>query len=440
MCESDEIIQHELEEEDKNVSADINEKEKELIPAQFKSVHGKAVRVVGAQRSRSLVLISYSSSKLQGNALINANIESPTELLSDVELLYDEGFLEDDKGDENDSLILPIDAIDLSDELHGVVVDCDLRKYTKGFSWMLNANCGMSPKKIPYVSILNTIINLVKALIHLNNKGVYWKAIDGHNFFFNAEYGAFRLVYDGIDIVKQEDIDLSDYVNQLNKSISAIIMFSLVGAWPDSDDSGLLKYPVLNPNIASWDSETDDLVGNTETMEAWKAMPSIIKEAITNTCFSNSSKIVTLDDWVKLLQDSINEVDICVFCGGDVFKTATHCLCCGNTTRKDSLFTKWSIQAGQQIGNIRLSFGRGVIVPGEFLGLSTRFTPFMRIMYNSKSNTLGIKNISSIKWTITKSEISEVLSPGSIAPIETDMSIEFEGHPDIIMSFMGYER
>ena len=86
-----------------------------------------------------------------------------------------------------------------------------------------------------------------------------------------------------------------------------------------------------------------------------------------------------------------------------------------------------------------MSFGRGTLIPGEFFGLSTQLTPYMKLMYNPKNNSLGIKNISNIKWLVTKSEETEDLLPGSITPIDAKMTIEFEGHPEIRMRFMGYE-
>ena len=148
---------------------------------------------------------------------------------------------------------------------------------------------------------------------------------------------------------------------------------------------------------------------------------------------------ISLDQWDKELNDAANSIENCVFCGAEIFSGSKQCWQCEQQTDKSLFLTKWSIQMEQQACCIRLSFGRGVLIPGEFFGLSTQLTPYMKLMYNPKSNSLGIKNISGINWLVTKSEMTEDLLPGSITPIASEMTIEFEGHPEILMRFMGYE-
>ena len=418
----------------------------QTLPVQFKTVQGKTVKLVGTQHSRSLALVSYSSSKIQGNALLNEAIENPAALLSEVESMYDEGFLEDDNGDENDSLILPIDAIDLSSDLHGIIIDCDLRSYINGFEWLFKPLFQDSPvpfaeadvkKRFTLSGALHSLISFVKVMQHISGKACFFKKMDGHQFFFNTEYGAFRFAYDGVGFIHAEEVDekeLPALSDAFNNSISAVIIHSLIGWWPHYAYHSLLDFPEKDDNLSH--DHIDPSNPEHDAFVAFDFFPSGIQQIIVNSCLNGG---VTLDQWEMELNNAVNNIEKCLFCEAELFKSTKHCWSCEKQTDKSALLTKWSVQMKNQEGTIRISFGRGVLIPGEFFGLSTQFAPYIKIMYNSKSNSLGIKNLSSIKWTITKSEITTDLLPGAIMPIDNEMTIEFEGHPDLMMRFVGYE-
>ena len=115
MCESDGGVLPGLATEPENDSNKVEDRRG--LPDRFKTVQGKTVKLIGTQHSRSPVLVSFSTSKLQGNALLNEHMENPAAFMSDVDSMFDEGFLEDENGNEVDSLVLPIDAIDLAPDL-----------------------------------------------------------------------------------------------------------------------------------------------------------------------------------------------------------------------------------------------------------------------------------------------------------------------------------
>lgn len=438
MCNLDETYISTKEDVLKNTVLYNNEKGPRLLPDQFKTVQGETVKLVGKQHSCNLALISYCTSEVQGNVLFNAIVEKPSVLLAEVDSLYDEGFLEDDNGDEVDSLVLPIDAIDLSPVLKGVIVDCDLRGYDNGFTWLLGVSSKATPGLKSLRNVLHTVKSFVKTMSHLCTKGYYWQAIDDHQFFFNAEYGSFRLVFDGGIVKKDKDV-ASNWGSQLKRSVSDIIMFLLIGAWPKAKENGLLKHPVSDNTNVFWDLDADKLCGNVDVINCWESLPLTIRKALYNSCFTVPNIEITLEEWINILQNAIDDVEKCVYCGNDIFKTAEHCLFCGKTTKKGNLLTKWSIHAKNQTGELRLSFGRKTVIPGEFFGFPSGFMPYMVIMYNSKSNILGIKNTSNITWRITKRENTNILKPGSVTAIDNEMVIEFEGHPGTEMHFLGYE-
>ena len=418
-----------------------------FLPSLFKTIQGKMVRLIGKQTSPSIALVSYTSSKVQGNALLNTALVNLPALLSEIDSMYNGGFLEDDNGNENEALLLPIDAIELSPSLKGLIVDCDLRGYDQGFTWLLNPANWSSSESIPLGNALKAVKSLVEAMSHLNSKGYAWQEIDGHQFFFNAEYGSFRLVYDGVGVVKQSEGTSLDQ-SLLNGSVSAIILFLLTGKWPDGKGNGLVKF-VASDKTGTSSSATafQPLPGssvcgkfdNADAVESLQSFPLVLRNALFDTCFDTSKKDIKLDEWKQFLQDVIGELDKCVFCGHDVFRTAMTCLSCGKTTLKENLLTKWSIHTTNQPEDFRMAFGRGSLVPGEFFGVLSNFKPFMRIMYNRKSNTLGIKNISSIRWHVTADDVKSILFPVSVMPIAGIMTIEFEGHPGVEAQFLGFD-
>lgn len=68
MCESDGVVLTGLAAEPENASNKVEDRRG--LPDQFKTVQGKTVKLIGTQHSQSPVLVSYSTSKLQGNALL----------------------------------------------------------------------------------------------------------------------------------------------------------------------------------------------------------------------------------------------------------------------------------------------------------------------------------------------------------------------------------
>ena len=440
MCGSDETILSCPQDELESASSGNSGEAGGALPDQFETVRGKTVKLVGKQQSCAIALISYSTSKLQGNALLNTVTGDPSALLSEVDSMFEEMFLEDDNGDEINSLIFPIDTIDLSPNLKGIIVDCDLRGYANGFTWLLDSSCEPPPGSINLNNVLNTVKSFVNALDHMSAKGYCWQVIDGHQFFFHSGYGSFRLVYDGTGIIKDPaGAAMPDQIELLHSGVADVIMFLLTGAWPEGRENGLVKHTLSERTSASWDFEANELSGSSEAVCAWGALPVAIRDALFQSCFADPKNSIALEEWTQILQNAIDDIDQCVFCGSDIFNTGIQCPLCGKTTKKDGLLTKWSIHTETQPGEFRMSFGRGTLVPGEFFGFSSGVAPYMKIMYNPKSNLLGVKNISGLTWYVAKPETADDLPPGAITSIEPGMAIEFEGHHRIKMSFLGYE-
>lgn len=252
MCGSDETILSCPQDELESVSSDNSGEAGGALPDQFETVQGKTVKLVGKQQSLTIALISHSTSKLQGNALLNTVTGDPSVLLFEVDFMFEEMFLEDDNGDEIDSLILPIDTIDLSPNLKGIIVGCDIREYANDFMWLLDSSCESPPKSINLSNVLNTVKSFVNALGYMSAKGYCWQVIDGHQFFFHSRCGPFRLVHAGTGIIKDsEGAAMPDQIELLHSGVTDVIMFLLTGAWSEGRENGLVKHTISEHTSAS---------------------------------------------------------------------------------------------------------------------------------------------------------------------------------------------
>lgn len=410
-----------------------------VLPEQFKTVLGKMVKLVGKPFNDMLALITYSTSKMQGNVLINSAVQDVEALLERSEKLYEEGFLENENFEERDSIILPLDGMIVSDELKGVIIDRDLRSYTNGVEWLLNPESDALRNSNNIENALRSVLEFVRTMKHLRNKGVVFDKIDGHQFFFNIEYGEFQFVFDGVDIAQAESVDDS-YDNLYQDAISRLLLYLLIGVNPGNPDNTLVTPRGKNTEEGlAWDEETNSICGSQSALLVWDSLPENIRRALFDIAFAETGRVVTLDEWELLFCEAIADVEVCPFCGHNTFKTAKKCIFCSNTTEKADLLTKWLVESISQPNYLRIAFGRGTTLPGEILGIKLKTPEFMRLMYNSKTNALGLKNLSNISWFTMENGTQKEIVPGKVALIEDGLELTFDGYPDISMRFLGYE-
>lgn len=409
------------------------------LPEQFKTVLGKMVKLVGKPFNDVLALITYSTSKMQGNVLLNSAIQAMEVLLKDTEKLYEEGFLENENFEECDSIILPLDGVNLFDALKGVIIDRDLRSYTNGTEWLLAPDSDALRNSCNIENALRSVLEFVRTMKHLRNKGIVFDKIDGHHFFFNIEYGEFQFVFDGVDIAQTDNIDDS-YDNLYQSAISCLLLYLLIGVKSVNSDNTLvvLKEDNTEEDLV-WDEETNSLSGSQFALLTWDSLPENIRSALFDVSFAKSGRVVTLDEWELLFCEAIADVEVCPLCGRHTFKTAKKCIYCGNTTEKADLLTKWLVESNSQPHYLRIAFGRGTTLPGELLGIKLKTSECMRLMYNSKINALGLKNLSNISWFIMEDGNQKEIVPGKVVLIEDKLELTFNGYPDISMRFLGYE-
>lgn len=413
-----------------------------VLPDQFKTVLGKMVKLMGRPLNDTLALITYSTSKLQGNVVVNNAIQDVESLLKNTENLYEEGFLENEASEECDSIILPIDGVVISDSLKGVIIDRDLRSYTKGIEWLFNPDNEVFNNSGSVENVLRTLLGLVRTMKHLRGKGFVFSQIDGHDFFFNTEYGEFQFVFDGVNVAQTEDIGDS-YDDELSDAMTCLLMYLLTGTNVNENADAMVRLSALNGDCGDegliWDQEADTLSGTQSALSAWNSLPERIRGALFEAVFDEKKRRIPLDEWETLLDECSTDIEVCAFCGHHTFKTAKQCICCGNTTEKADLLTKWLIESNSQPQYLRIAFGRGTTLPGELLGIRSKQFEFMRLMYNSKSNALGLKNLSNISWFITEDGNQKEIVPGKVVLIANDLEITFDGYPGVSAKFVGYE-
>lgn len=409
------------------------------LPEQFETIFGKMVKLVGKPFNDVMALITYSTSKMQGNVLLNSAIQDVKVLLENTERLYEEGFLENENFEECDSIILPLDGVNVSDALKGVIIDRDLRSYTNGIEWLLDPDSDALRNSCNIENALQSVLEFVRTMKHLRNKGFAFDKIDGHHFFFNTEYGEFQLVFDGVDIAKVENID-DNYDSLYQNTISHLLSYLLIGVKSVNPANTLVKLKEDDTEeCLEWDEETNSLIGSQSALLVWNSLPENIRSALFGVSFAESGREITLDEWELLLCEAIPNVEVCPFCSHHAFKTAKKCIYCGNTTEKADLLTRWLVESSGQPHYLRIAFGRGTTLPGEIFGIRSKQLDFMRLMYNSKANVLGLKNLSSISWFIVEDGSQKEILPGKVVLIENGLEIFFDGYPDVSAKFAGYE-
>lgn len=409
------------------------------LPEQFKTVFGKMVKLVGKPFNDKLALITYSTSKMQGNVLINSSILDVEAMLEQSEKLYEEGFLEKENSQECDSIVLPLDGMIVSNELKGVIVDCDLRSYTNGVEWLLNPDSDVLRNSNNIENVFRSVLEFVRTMKHFRNKGIVFDKIDGHQFYFNIEFGEFQFVFDGVDIAQSKSIDYK-YDKLYQDAISRLLLYMLSGENLANPDNTLVT--LREKNIEEglvWDEKTNLLCGSQSALLAWESLPEKIRCALFDIAFAKTRREVTLEEWERLFCEAIADIEACPFCGHNTFKTAKKCFFCGNTREKADLLTKWLVKSNSQPNYLIIAFGRGTILPGEVLGIKLKTPEFMCLMYNSKTNALGVKNLSNISWYITEKGTKKEITPGKVALIEEELELSFDRYPDISMRFLGYE-
>lgn len=429
-----------------NIAEDETAKERTeaFLPYQFKTVFGKTVTLYGKNFTKDRAMVRYATSGYIGYALLNPNLTDPPGLMETVDKLIENEFTFDEDGNEIDSILLPDDAIDLSGELKGVIVQ-DLRAYGKGLTWMLNPEGSFIINSGDIQKAVECLLKFVKVIRHIYKKGYALTKLDGHQLFFCEEYGSFRFLFDGVDLVDTNTDELDDNVKTvLQNTVSAVIMYSLTGVWPDFDHIETLLSSIELKNDSSElyiEKNTDRVLGTDSQLAVWHALPMQLRTALIRTCLSETPQPLTLDEWEDVLIFAVAETEECAFCGKTVFKNADACLYCSHTTSKADLFTKWQIRNSQCSYCVRISFGRGTVIAGQILGIKQKSIEFMKLQYNLKENALGLRNLSDLTWIVRDNSGTdcEEICPGAIMRVKSGLVVSFKEIPDITMTFIGFE-
>lgn len=402
------------------------------LPEKFKTVSGKLIQVVG-DRTKSALMINYCTSKLQGSLLLNGKFDTTPEFLSEVNALDASDALRDDRG--NELVLLPIDAIALESGFRGLIVDTDLCNSHNGWSWLLDPVEDPSWRGSTLSNAINALLQLVGTVQALWDRGYLLNAQDGRCLYFSAEYGTSHLVYDGSSVIKADEWT-GDPTAAVNKALSSIIIRELTGAWPQVDASSLIELPE-NAGRLLPDSNTGDAAGPAPAVRAWEALPLSLRQAVAAECGQDGPGL-TPEHWFSLLEEAQTSLDVCVSCGAPAFPTAKRCFFCESLLSQEGVKTTWNVESS--VSRYGLTFGRGTDIYGCTVSPSLDKVPFMKLMYNRKNNSLGLRNLSGFTWSWTGAVdgTSGTVTPGQVLALKRGLSIEFDGVRDLRLSFLDY--
>jgi hypothetical protein len=431
-----------IEEKDKSSATNEVNNDEQTVPDEFISVKGVNIKVFGNQSILLPVVVSMGSNpKIIGNFIRHNQIIDSKSLLEKIERFYDSCAQAEDSRKEVSSLVFPIDLAELKPEMNGLIIDENLKEFENGFKWLCDSSSSSSANNCTISNALEVLYQFVRTMKFLWDYDYVLNLWDGHQLYFNFEYRTFRFLIDFHSVTNKADWNrVQDPLIFTNSNIANVILHALTGSWSDNVDQSIVIDTKRDSNNSfTFNELSREIDGPDHLISVWKSLSKNLQQAFIQTCFQNHKQYLEMDDWLLYIKEAIDSIDVCPYCKSSVIKTSSHCLICRHSLSRSELLTKWKVENEEQPFYFRLTFGRGTEILGGNISLQLGNLPLMKLMYNSKENSLGLKNLSLFDWEVFNKETKEIVSPGEIVKIEKGVLIKFYGYYGIQMTFLDFE-
>lgn len=356
-----------------------------------------------------------------------------------VEHFMDQGFVTNMAGDICSALAVPCEIVQLPNGHTSVMVDSNLSASRQGLFWMLDPHeshmsCDDGPQRV--FQCLTELAYAIDALSEMEHCCL--KVWDGHQLFFNLDYGITTFVLDGADMVSHGSwIESSDPKQYANDALAAALLYALTGAWPDRENApeGIpetgerLFFTAGNP-------EPD---GSEAILARWDALPEKLRNAFVSANTHPIAGYISAMEWAQLLSQDFQITQKCVFCGHIHLDDVRRCPFCGREVNKKDLWVRMLVRSNSDGAAFAVSFGRGLVLTGSNFSTSLPQGPLMRLIYNSKLNILGLRNLGSTKWLVQDSNGSRTIVPGAILELSEELKIDPDQTGTVCLEFQTYE-
>lgn len=409
---------------------------------------GGQAEVWKAQNKKTKVYYAYKEYKHNTNN-IKANID---------DLIKIERF-KDKNGKVLDDIVLPITIVECGGDSFGYIMELiDL----KDFTVVKKAWCGKYPSCEAICKIVQNFARVFETL-HLSY-GMCYKDVNEGNVFFNPSTGNIKIIdNDNIGYATKKTIGgtpgyrapevvlgaLPDH-NSDRFSFAVFVFRLLTGGFP-FDGPYTEKYCAKN-DLTVYDAEKvvygtkalfvwhptnrqNSIEQSTDSqkkgqVEYWNKLPDSVKDMFISTFATNLSKDrraerTTDVDWRDTFYEIEQNLLECPHCGKITFSEAGICFECSGKLKvnvhKHRVVFK-VLSAGERKKEIETFVAD--VMQAKDVSKNLPSGELFKVLYNKKEQKVGIKNLSSLAWTVIYVDKTKVeCRPRQVAVLETGMMI-----------------
>ena len=347
-----------------------------------------------------------------------------------------QGFLEDQNGDFNQELTVPVEFVTLPSGENCVVLLTDLSSYVRGFS-NLQKQDGVTSRHM-----FGVLSKLSNAICCLKDNDLYLSKWDGHHFYFSAQYGVFTLVLDGEAL--SEGIQSESEV-ATNKALAATLLYCLIGAFPVTGDGVPYGHLIDAPSCAviRFDGTNKSVITDDPSAAAfWETLPIKLKDAFEACFFDPEAPCQDARQWVQLFYDLADTVEseCCFHCGKAVFSGIRACPFCQGDLDKRNLLSKWLVTDKSRSLKFGLALPVNAILDYATLSSDLPKGKLLQIGYSAKRNILALKNISSATLAVDYGELGTIdVPPQTLFSLKSGMQFMVSQKHGITLTLLGFD-
>jgi len=355
-------------------------------------------------------------------------------MIKHIRHLIEKGMPKDQNGQPDKRFVWPQDLI-IAQNAFGYTMDfIEMNKYIK-LHRLTHQLYIKEDNSIRGKILCDICINIAEAFASLHLSGYCYKDISSNNIIFNIKTGEV-LIFDVDNVVVAgevgEILGTPKYMAPeviLGKthpdsesdrlSLASYFFHMLVGHYPfegklrddyvkvnhTMDDAGFRDIYGSNalfcfhPGDSRNNLNSKDYVKITERWENTipaKLKEKFIKAFVKGLPFDSRSERTTNKEWVTLFNEFKQSIIACS-CGKEYFPGALKCTKCNKPLKETSL--KMLVKEKGEKEQKEVSLKSGAIIKGKTIAkILSNQTKLAEVIVNSKTEELGLKNLSSLEW------------------------------------------
>lgn len=347
-----------------------------------------------------------------------------------------QGFLEDQNGDFNQELAVPVEFITLPSGENCAVLLTDLSSYVRGFC-NLQKQGGVTSRYL-----FGVLAKLANAICCLKDNGLYLSKWDGHQFYFCVQYGVFTMVLDGEAL--SEGVQSESEIDT-NKALAATLLYCLIGAFPVDSEGTPYGHLIEAPSsaVVRFDGTNRSVSPDDPDAAAfWESLPQKLKESFEACFFNPEAPCQDAHQWVQLFNNLAENIEseCCFYCGKTVFSGIRACPFCRGDLDKRNLLSKWLVTDKSRSLKFGLALPVNTVLDYASLSSDLPKGRLFQIGYSAKRNILALQNISSATLTVDYGDLGTIeVPPQTLFSLKSGMQFMVSQKHGITLTLLGFE-